>query len=151
MTNLFSHLLPAFPIFLIQTIFDRNNRILVNERFPMCNQLIRSKFFAGFWLLIVTNSFFRFPFGRSCIHSNHKIFSQFKSGSLNSLQNFLNSFFIRSKFVWCKSTFITNRCYISHIFNQRFQLMENLCTPAERFFKRWCANRHNHKFLRING
>ena len=88
-------LLPAFPVLFIKTIFDRDDRIFFAESCPVFNKLFSSIFCTSLRKLVVTFSFFRFPFRRSCIHSNSEIFVWFISSLLNGFKNSFDSFFIR--------------------------------------------------------
>ena len=90
----FGKLLPAFPVFLIQGILDGNDRVFVNQLFPVVDQLIRCINSTSLWKLVLAK-LACLPLRRSSVHSDHKVFSWLIACILNSLENGLNGLFVR--------------------------------------------------------
>src|SRR5699024_4373896 len=126
-SQFFCQHLPAFPVFLIQTVFDRVNRIFLTEAFPVLHQFCRSKFLSAFGKNILS-LLLPFPLAGGCVHSQDKVFSRLVSSHLYCLQNILDSFFVTGK-IRCKTTFISYRGSQSFGFQKRLETVENLCTP----------------------
>ena len=68
-----SKLLPSFPVFFIQTIFDRNDRVFLTEFCPVLDQFFCGIFCTSFWKFVISFSLLTLSFRRSCIHCDLKI------------------------------------------------------------------------------
>ena len=88
-------LLPAFPVFLIQTILDGDNRILLTKVSPVLDELLCCKLCASLRQFVEAFALLALPLGRSCVHGNHEVLARLVSGLLYSLQNGLNSLYVR--------------------------------------------------------
>ena len=151
--NAFGHLLPTGPIFFRQTIFDRNDGIFSNPRFPHINHFIGSFELICFpEVITLFADFLRFfvELRRRGIHGNHEVSSRSKSGRFNCFYEILQGFFIVLE-VRRKTTFIPHCCRMTILRQDALKRMEHFGALLQRFRPRTSTYRHNHKFLEIDG
>ena len=83
------------------------------------------------------------------IERNHNIFARRVTGFFDGFENRFNRFFVRFQ-IRGKTAFIAHRSCVTATFQNFFQIMKNLRPGAKCFRKRFRADRHNHKFLKIH-
>ena len=76
--------LPAFPVFLIQCIFYRNDGVFLHQFLPMCDQFFGGKYGACLRQLVFTD-LAGLPFAGSGIHSNLEVLTGLIACLLHSL------------------------------------------------------------------
>ena len=101
-----SEFLPAFPVFLIQTILDGNDRVFLAEFCPVLNKLLGSILGSCFRKFVEAFAFLALPLRRCRIHSDLEVFARLVASFLYCLQNGLDCFFIGLQ-CRSKSTFVT--------------------------------------------
>ena len=93
--ELLGHLYPAFPVFFIQTIFDGDDGILVDQALPMRDQFFGSKCKAALRLFVEADALlFVFPLRGSGVHSQDEIFSGLIAGIFDRLADMVQSILI---------------------------------------------------------
>ena len=102
----FRQMLPAFPIFFVETVFDGNDRIFFDERFPVRDEFARRKRFAAFGLFVFA-FFAALPFGRSRVHGEQKIFSRSVAGFFDRFEDRFDRFVVACE-IGRKSAFVAD-------------------------------------------
>ena len=146
-------LLPAFPVFFVQSVFDRDDRILLYQISPVLNQFVGSKISAGLRLVIEALALFAFPLRRSSVHRDHEIPARLIARCLYRFQNGFNGFVIAGQ-VRSKAALVADRSCQSLGLQDLRQIVEHFCTPTQGFLKAGSTYRHDHEFLcvyRIGG
>ena len=83
-TQFCGQLLPAFPVFLIQCIFYRNDGVFLHQFLPMCDQFFGGKYGACLRQLVLAH-LAGLPLAGSSIHSDLEILAGLITGFLYSL------------------------------------------------------------------
>ena len=100
--------------------------------------------------MIESLALFALPLRRCSIHCDHEVLTRLISGSLYCLQDGLDGLIVAGQ-VRCKAAFVADGSSQTLCLQNLCQAVEYFCTPAERFLKAGCANRHDHEFLGIYG
>ena len=145
------HRLPAVPVLLVETVLDRVDRELVDERLPMLDEIIRRELLAGLRLMIEPLALLLvLPLGGSRIHRENEILSGLVAGILNRLQDVLDRVLIGVE-IRSEAALVADRRRLAFLLEECLQRMEHLSRPAQCLTERRCACRHNHELLRIDG
>ena len=139
--------LPAVPVFFSQAVFDRNDRILIDQVFIEFDHAICV--FGGVVAGQVVEAVVAKEF-RSChIGSENDIFACGVAGFFNGFANDFHGCFIGRK-VRRKAAFIADGSREAFAFEHRFQRLVHFRTHAERFPESRNAYRHDHAFLDVH-
>ncbi len=142
-------MLPSFPVVFVHTVFDRVDRIFVNQIQQVSHLFGSSPFgtVGTFKLRIIVDTLLIVKLGSSTVHSDCHIFTRFVSGSFNSGHNRTQSIF-RTVESRSKTTFVTNCRTQTAVVQHLLQGMEYFCSHTQAFTETLCTYRANHKFLK---
>ena len=151
-------LLPAIPVILCQTIFDGDQRILVDPALVHVDHLFAGLLtFAGTCENVLLLLFI-IEFRGSRIHCEADVITELVAGSLYSLNHESQRAFVSellqgslaARYAGRRiSAFVTNSCVVSILLENGLQSVEYFCTHADRFADSLCADRHDHVFLAV--
>ena len=144
------HLYPAVPVLFIETVLDRDDRVLFNKSFPVSDKLVCCEVLAALGLMIETLALFALPLGSGSVHSDHEILAGLETCSLDSFEDLLDSVFIALELVRSETALVAYSGNVAHLLDESLKIVENFRTPAETFLERRSADRHDHEFLSIN-
>ena len=134
-TDTVGQLLPAFPVIFVHTVFDRVDRVFVDQFFQVVYLFVGSTFYAfvTFELRIVVDTVF-VELRRSAVHTDHDVFAWFVSGSLDSgkdrVQSIFRSFQSRSE-----TTFVTYGSAQATVMQYFLQCVEYFGTHTQTFLE----------------
>ena len=147
--QLAGHLLPALPVLFVQTVLDGDDGVLFHKALPVRDQLGRGELGARLGQLVKALALGALPLGSGGVHCQHKVPARQIARLFDGSQNGLDGLLIAGK-VGCKAALIAHGGSQTLGLQDGSQRMEHLGAPAQRFLKRGCAHRHDHKLLCIH-
>ena len=120
------HLLPAFPVVFVETIFDGDDWVFVEHGFIEINH------FAGGAIYAFTGEVIDailVKLGGSNIDREVNVFTRNKAGSLDGFDDHLEGFFVGAE-VWCKAAFVTDSGVVAFALEHSLQRMEHFGSHA---------------------
>ena len=150
LTKTVCQFLPAFPVAFAKSIFDRDDWIFVDPFFVHIDHFIACLVALSGFLQFVHSSFMIMEFRSGNVHRDHEIFSWFITSRFHRFYKKFKWFFVSVFAARSESTFVTNVCIISFVFQYFLQSMESFGSHTYSFLFVFSANRHDHEFLEIN-
>ena len=154
-----TELLPAFPVILCKTIFQRDQRILLRPCFIHVDHFFRSLLAFTGTLQNILALLLIIEFRRSRVHSEADVIAELVASSLNSLSHESQRAFISERLqrsLVARNTarsiaaFITDSGVIAILLQNRLQSMEYFSTHTDSFMLILSTNRHDHVFLAVS-
>ena len=147
--QLLGHILPAFPVLLIQTVLDGVDGVLLNQLFPVLDQLLACKDLAALGQPVLA-LLAALPLAGGRVHRQHKVLAGDIPSLLDGLQNILDSLLVAGK-VGRKTALIADRGSQPLALEQRLQRVEHLGAPAQALLEAGRTGGHDHKLLHVHG
>ena len=138
---------PALPVILGETVFNRDDRVLVDPVGPEFHHLVRGQF-STFLAQVVELGVFFIKLRSSGIEGDCHICAGFVSCFFNRLEDQFHGFVIGAQ-GRRKPAFITNQGGVTFALEHGLEGGIDLGAPSQTFSESWRAKRHDHEFLGV--
>ena len=136
---------PAFPVTFGHTVFDGDDRIMVNPFGHLGDPFVSGKFQA--LTLLVVNAVF-IEFAGSAVQTDKNLLSRCVAGRLDGVDNEFDSSFMAVN-IRSETSFVTDSSRHAVSIHNLFQSMKDLGAAAKRFAESRQTGRDNHEFLDV--
>ena len=151
--QLLGHVLPAFPVLLVEAVLDGVDRIFLDQPLPVLDQFLTGKDLTALGQLVLA-LLAALPLAGGGIHSQDEVLAGHVTGLLdggqNGLEDILDGLLVAGQ-IRRKAAFVTDGGSQALALQQCLQGVEHLGAPAQALFEAGGTGGHDHEFLHIHG